>query len=280
MSTWPTTTYNGKEYYVSDGVTLIDPTTGAAVVMLKPSGGFAIGLTPIEVGPPGRNSDIDEAINFTPLDPTDPSPGSASWTQLRPSTDTDPALYKLNLALRTGQKGDDGLVIITPSSYSDTPVAKQQLVVGSGGTAFELEYQKFLGRHYPATIANAASGDTNKTLATISVPSGTYNRDYRVEVEAQTIVTGTGPNVVVDLVAHLGDETSGNDIGRCFGIGGSKDRLLIAGGAAFGDITDGWDKIAAGSGFTVSIRTEKQSGSDNYTTSSDTTRIRVKVYAI
>jgi hypothetical protein len=110
----------------------------------------------------------------------------------------------------------------------------------------------------------------------VSIAAGTYDFDYRVEVEAQTIVTATGANCAVDLVARLNGETGGNDIGRCFGLGGTKDRLIIGGGYPAGS-ADGWDKVSAGAGCTVHLRTEQQSGSDTYSTSSTTTRFVVKV---
>lgn len=278
---WPKTIYNGKEYSRAEGIILMDPETGAAIIMVRPEGGFGAGITAIETGPPGRHAEISEAINFTPLAPTDPSPGSASFTQLSPATDEAAAVYKLNLALRTGQKGDTGdAAPLDPADYAETPVAKQMLVVNSEETGFELIHQRFLGRHYPVSISNAAAGDTNKTVAIISIPANTYPVDFRVELEAQTIITATGPDCRVDLVAHLGS-TSGNDIGRCFGIGGAKDRLLIAGGAAYDDVVvDAWDKQDHTAVCNIYVVTEKQGGADNYTTSIDTTRVKAKVYAV
>ena len=49
----------------------------------------------------------------------------------------------------------------------------------------------------------------NSTLAVVSIAAGTYDFDYRVEVEAQTIVTPTGANCAVDLVARLNGEAGG-----------------------------------------------------------------------
>ena len=277
--TWPKT--DDGLWYIFDGEIKIpvEPSTGAPILLLRPSGGVGQAIPAVDAGAPGKHAELSTTINFTELAYDDPTPAGASFTTITPPTDSVAGVYRLNLTLHEGAPGASGTTTIVPSTYG-TAIARKILIVDPANTAqFILASQRVGGRHYPVSIANAASGDTNKTLATVAIPAGTYDFDYRVEVEAQTIVTGTGANVSVDLVARLNDETGGNDIGRGFGIGGTKDRLIIAGGAA-ANPADGWDRVTAGSGCTVYVRTEKQSGSDNYTTSSATTRVKVTVLPI
>lgn len=269
------------QWYVFDGQILmpVSPETGAPVLYLRPNGGIGQAIPAVEQGAPGKHAQLDTAINYTELAYNDPTPASASFTVLTPPTDDTPGVYKLNLKVHAGSPGSNGSTTLTTGAISGTPVFKKIPQINSAGTGFEYTVQKVGGRHQPASINNTASGNANATLGVVSIAAGTYDFDYRVEVEAQTIVTATGPNCSVDLVARLNGETGGNDIGRCFGVGGTKDRLIIAGGFAAGN-ADGWDRVAAGQGCTVHLRTEQQSGSDSYTTSATTTRFRVKVRPI
>jgi len=265
-------------WYLFDGDIRIpvDPTTGAPILMLRPTGGVGQAIPAVDRGEPGKHAELSTTINFTALTHDDPTAAAASFTTITPPTDDTAGVYRLNLSLHEGAPGEDGTTTIAPDDYG-TPAAKQILVVSADTTAFELAAQKVGGQHWPTTFSAAAPGDTNKTLATIVVPA--YNCDYRVEVEAQTIVTGTGSNVSVDLVARLDNETAGNDIGRGFGVGGTKDRILLTTGPPAGSAST-WNKITAGNGCTVYLRTEKQSGSDNYSTSVSTTRAVVRVLPI
>lgn len=275
---WPKTP--DGQWYQFDGEILIpvDPTAGSAVIYLRPNGGIGQGIPAVEKGDPGLPPDIDTAIAYTPLAHNDPTPASASWTVLTPPTDTTAGTYKLNLAVHEGSPGTPGSTTLTTGAIGGTAAYKKIPQINAAADGFEYTSQKVGSRHYPASINNTAAGNSNSTLAVVSIAAGTYDFDYRVEVEAQTIVTATGANCSVDLVARLNGETGGNDIGRCYGIGGTKDRLIIAGGYQAGN-ADGWDRVAAGAGCTVHLRTEQQAGSDTYSTSSTTTRFVVKVRA-
>lgn len=273
---WPKTA--DGQFYQFDGEILIpvDPASGAAVIYLRPAGGMGQAIPAIEKGDPGLPPSIDTAVSYTVLAYDDPTTASASWTVITPPTETTAGTYRLNMAVHEGPPGADGSTTLTTAAVGGTAAYKKVVQVNSAGTGFEFTSQKVGGRHYPASIANTPAGSANSTLAVVAIAAGTYDFDYRVEVEAQTIVTATGPNCSVDLVARLNGETGGNDIGRCFGTGDLKDRLIIAGGYQAGN-TDNWDRIAAGAGATVHLRTEQQSGSDTYSTSATTTRFRVTV---
>jgi hypothetical protein len=276
---WPTT--DDGLWYIFDGQVLmpVDPTTGAPILMLRPQGGVAQAIPAVANGLPGQHAEIDATVNLTALTHDDPTADGASWTTITPPDDDTPGVYRLNLTLHNGAPGDDGTTTLTTGSVSGTAAYKKIAQINSAADGFGYTSQKVGGRHFPVTINNTGSGNANSTLAVVSISAGTYDHDYRVEVEGQTIVTGTGANVLVDLVARLGNETSGNIIGRCFGLGGTKDRLVLSSGPPAGS-ADTWDKVSAGAGTTVYLRTEQQSGSDSYTTSSTTTRFCVTVRPI
>lgn len=276
---WPTDP--SGQWYVFDGQILmpVSPETGAPVLYLRPNGGIGQAIPAVAQGDPGLPPNLDNAINYTELAYNDPTAASASFTTVTPPSGSTPGTYRLNLSVHAGSPGTNGTTTLTVAAISGTASSKRIPQVNSAGNGFEYTSQKVGGRHQPASLNNTASGNANSTLGVVSIAAGTYDHDYRVSVEAMTIVTATGPNCSVDLVARLNGETAGNDIGRCFGVGGTKDRLMIVGGFAAGN-ADGWDRVAAGQGCTVHLRTEQQSGSDSYTTSATTTRFRVNIRPI
>lgn len=276
---WPKTA--DGQYFMAEGKILIPVDgSGSAVIMVRPDTSFVgAGFTAIETGPPGPPPTFDETVNFTPLDPADPTDDFATLTTLTPPTSTTAGHYRLNLGLHTGQAGADGDTVLTPTDYSDTPTPGHTLVVDAAGTGFELSSRRVGGRHSPVTLSNTAAGNAKSTIGVVSVAPGTYDFPYRFEVEAQTVVTGTGDNVSVNLVARLNDENGGNIIGLGFGIGGLIDRLVLSDGPP-PNSPDSWDVIPAGAGATVYLRAEQQEGSDSFTTSASTTWLNARVVAV
>lgn len=277
---WPTTA--DGQYYHFEGIVDIpvDPTTGVAVLLLRPQGGSAgEGVPAIEDGAPGVHAELSEEINFTELAHDDPTPASASFTTLTPPTTSTPGVYKLNLALHGGEPGDDGTTSIDVDSVDGTAAAGKMIRVNSAVDGFEYTSEGIVDRWIPTTINNTATGNPSSTLATVSIPSNTYDFDWRPIVHAQTIVTPDGSNVSVDLVARLNGETGGNIVGRCFGIGGVKERLTITSAPPPGSAA-GYDKVLANAAATIYLRTERQTGSNTYTTSASTTLFSVQVMRV
>ncbi|WP_066904494.1 hypothetical protein [Mycolicibacterium houstonense] len=270
---WPTTP-DGQYYQFEGNVQIpVSPETGAAILYLRPQGGMGVGIPPVAQGDPGVHAEIDEAINFTALEPGDSTPDSASWTTITPPTTSTPGVYKLNLALHKGAKGDDGETVWDPTDLDPSPVAGRVPVVNSTLDGFELEDQKVSEVCYPGSVANTPSGNVNYTLASIPVPSRPYAR--RVRAFGHTVVTGEASDVRVDLIARLNGETGGNIIGRCPGIT-QTERLQLSPGKAAG-LADAYDTIAAGASATVYIRCERQAGTSTYTTSATTSLFSVEV---
>lgn len=263
---WPTTVYNGEEWYIFDGITLIPvtPGAGAAILLLRPQGGMGINIPAIATGDPGDPALFEEGpIAFTELDHDDPTAAGLTVTQV------SPGLFALSGALHAGAPGQDGTTSLDVDTIAGSKVAGKIIKLNSGLTGFDYAYEAVGERYLPASINNTAAGNPNSTLTTISIPA--RNRDYRLLVTgAQNVVQNGGSNVVVDLVARLNNETSGNIVARCHGIGGTE-RLTFASAPAAGS-NDAFDKVTAGNAANVYIRTEQQSGSNSYTTSGSTGR--------
>lgn len=270
---WPIVAYQGVDYYQAQGLFLVpvDPTTGVAIIMLRKDGGIGTGFVGIEQGAPGVHSEIDEIINFTALAFGDPTPDSASWTEIQPASDTNPQIVRLSLALHLGEPGTDGASVLNPASFG-TPVAKRMIVVKSDLSGFEYQPQKIADRRIPITMTGY-SGGGNSTLTTFSVSTNAIPYDWRPELSGYAIVTGT--DAQVDLVARLNNETTGNIIAHCPGIA-APERLQFSDVLATGS-NDAFDKVAAGVAATVYVRVEKQGGAGNYTVADGDCRFKMKV---
>lgn len=271
---WPTVTVGGKEYWLVDMQFRIakesDPNAQVPILIGTPNGGIAA-VGPLVKGDPGKHAELSTTINFTPLEPGDATPDSASFTVLTPPDDDTPGVWQLNLALHKGAKGEDGDTVLDPDDY-DTPLAGQILVVNDAVDAFELRNQKVPTRHVPATLNNVPTGNANYTLGVVSIPAKTH--DWRPLVLAHTIITGTGADVAVNLRARLNGETGGNIVAECRGLAGAKDRLTIVSAIPAGS-GDSFDKVTAGNSATVHLRTERASGADTYSTASGDTFFEV-----
>jgi hypothetical protein len=272
---WPKTA--DGQYYIFDGQVLmpVDPSNGVATLLLRPTGGMGVGIPAIEQGDPGAHAEIDNTINYTVLAATDTTPSSASFTTITPPTTSTPGVYRLNLAIHEGEDGAPGDTVLDPTDYG-TPVWKNLLQVDAGLTGFEFVSPKVGDRFLPALINNTAAGNANNTLGIVTVPSQDFA--WRPEVEAQTVVTGTGPDVRVDLVARLNGELGGNVIGRCTGLAATE-RLTLCSAPPAGS-ADAFDRIVAGASATIYLRCERVTGTDTYTTSATTTFLQVRVHPI
>lgn len=280
-TTWNTTTINGVEYLVIDTAQFrvpldFDPTSNVFIAVAAPTGG--VGNFPALVkGDPGKHAEIDADIDLIALEYNDPTPDGASWTTTTAPTDSVAGVYKLTITLHKGPPGTSGTMVLDPNDYG-TPVYKKILAVNSSIDGFEYVSQKAGDLYLPASINSVPSGNASYTLAQVSIPGQGF--DWRPTVYGQTIITGTGADVQVDLVARLNGEASGNIVGRAFGRAGATPppHVLVSGSPA--GSADSYNKVAAGAAATVHLRTERQTGADTYTTSSATSSFAVKVNPI
>ncbi len=258
-----------------------DPSTKAAVIMLGPPGGVAE-IPALVKGDPGLPASIDTNISFTSLAYDDPTSDSASFTLLTPATATEPAVYRLALALHEGTPGESGSSAILDSTdltgtAVDGYVLAKTTVTGTNRVTWVA--QKVGDQYWPASISNTTGTDgQNRTLASVSIPAQPF--DYRLRVFGQAIISGTA-NTRVDLIARLGNATSGDIIGRAFGITGATPppSVLVSGPPTGSSSSAG--KVLAGNAAVVFLRAEQQaSTTDAYTTSASTTSFMVEVAPI
>jgi hypothetical protein len=233
-------------------------------------------------GDPGLPASIDTNISFTSLAWDDPTSDSASFTLLTPATDTEPAVYRLALALHEGAPGASaGIALLDASDLTGTAVDGYVLAktTVSGDDLVTWVAQKVGDQYWPASISNTTGSDgQNRTLASLSIPAQPF--DYRLRVFGQTIISGTA-NPRVDLIARLGNATSGDIIGRSFGVvGATPPPNVLVSGPPTGSSSDS-GKVLAGNAATVFLRAEQQaSTTDAYTTSASTTSFMVEVAPI
>lgn len=276
VTNWTTTTIDGKEYLVIDVAKFRipldwDPSSSMFIAVAAPDGG--LGSFPgLVQGDPGPAPTIDTAINFTPLAAGDPTPDSASWTKTGTST------YKLNLALHNGAKGDAASFnLVDADDLDGSPAAGKIIVVKAGGVGFEYASQKSGDEFWPALINNTPTGNSAYTLCQVSIPAQPWA--WRPQVAGWCVVSGTGADVQVDLVARLNDEAAGKVLGRGRGrIGQNADGspTVLVSGPPSGSPAD-HNRIAAGAAATIFLRAERQSGSQTFSTVGSATQFSVRV---
>lgn len=275
ITTWNQTTINGKNYLVVDVASFRipldwEPSSNMFIAVAAPIGGLG-NFPALLKGDPGDTPTFDSAVNFTVLDFDDPTADSMTLTALGGDE------YQANIILHRGPPGNDGTSTLDVNAYG-TPASKKILIVNPTVDGFIYQSQLVGDRFLPSTINSTPAGNPLYTLAAVSVPAMPF--DWRPEVSGQSVVTPTGANVGVDLIARLNDAAAGNIVGRCFGVAGSAvQNLKLVDGAPAGS-ADAYDKVVAGAAAVVYLRAERITGTDTFTTSSSTTTFKVKVAPI
>lgn len=242
-----------------------NPESGQYLLIAPPAGGIG-GFAALAQGERGYAPTIIMS-NFEELPSDSVTPGSATLTLLAPGTDAAGPVYGLDLAIRRGTDGEPGAALITPDDYGETPVVGQLLSVASGAAAFELVTPKVVNQHWPASVSSVPGGTTSSpyTMATVSITSGVYNFDYRLQPSGTCQVVGSSSDLRVNLVARY-NAVDGPIIGICHGLSGQYDRLTLTPGPAAGS-ADTVGKVTAGNGALVYFNCERQSGSASYSAS-------------
>lgn len=228
-------------------------------------------------GDPGFAPSL-ELTSDTILDADDPTEDSFAITLIAPATDVSGPVYGVDVVRHKGAKGDPGDATWDPTDLSETPLVGQIPAVAAGGTSFELVPQKLSSTYWPASITSVPTGTTaGYTMATVPIDPEPFDR--LVSVEGTARVTGSSSSLVVDLVARIEDETAGAVVGRCYGLSGQTDRLILTdapdAGASLASV-----KIPANESWNVYFRTEKQSGSATYSALAAYSRFKVVTNAV
>lgn len=270
---------DGKTWYVWDfRAKFAYPFDPDAPVFLlaAPPGGTGMANAPFLVkGDSGQPALISSVVDFTALAYDDATPDSAQFVEITPGTESTPQVSQLRLVLHKGSPGEDGSNTLVPADYG-TPIPKQFLALDAGGTQFVYAPQRVGNRYWASSISEAGAGTSAaQTLATVGIPANTFPFPYQLAVSGTTIVTGSGTDVKVDLIARL-NSTTGTVLGRGYGVGGTTDRITLCDGPDYNasalSVT-----IASNSAATVYFRAEKQSGLDTYQTGASPSRFCVTV---
>jgi len=268
---------DGRTWLVWEGQLRVpldwDPNSGVFIAVTPP-GGLA-NLPALVKGDNGLPPTLRNIV-VTELEHDDATPASAEFDLYAEATDVAGPIYDVLLTTHKGAPGADGGTVLDPDDYG-TAVAGRLLAVDSGLTGFELVPQRVGGTFWPTAVTEAPSATTaGFTVATISVPAYTYPFQWRPVVTGTNKIAGSGADVRVDLVAHLGS-TGGPVVARGYGRGGVADVLTLDASpdvnATSGDIT-----VAANAAAVIYILTEKQGGADTY--SSSATRCGLRVHPI
>lgn len=265
VTTWTTSKIDGKDYLIIEVAQLRvplewDPSSSVFIAVAAGAGGL-FNYPALAQGDDGATPDIDSNINFTPLAPDDATPDFASWTEISPN------VYRLNLGLHTGQDGADGGNIIIPSDYG-TPAAGRILRIKSDLTGFELIAPKVGDRFYPATFANVPTGNAAYTVVPIAVPAQPF--DWRPTVEGFHLITGTGADVKVDLLARLSTagisngETTGPIVARATQRAGQYPPTHVLSSAIPAGSAATYDKVLEGNTAVIYIRMERVTGAETF----------------
>lgn len=250
MATWTEYDWEGQEGYLWDGKLFIsedyNPETGVAIAFFAPPGGRAA-IPAMAAGATGATGPAGATGSTGPAGAT----GATGSLLGAPDVVGSPlAGYGITYSATAGAGS-------TPAGVWTAP--------GVGGV------------YWPSSIASTTSADgAQRTLTSVTIPSFPF--DSRVDCFGQSILTGTGPDCSVDLIARLSNATSGDIVARKYGLPLTEQRdLTLIPGPAAGAATS-LGKITANSGtLTVYLRAERQTGADSFSTSSATTSFYVKV---
>lgn len=263
---YPTVTANGVDYWSIPCLVAkeSDPDNGAYVYFAKPLDGVS-GISGLVKGDPGKHTEFQSAVDFTPLAYDDPTAASMSVVEVTPGSDTVSQVVKVVAALHEGEPGTDGTTSLDMDSITGTAATGKSIVVNASVDGFDYATPWTGGMHWPATVTEASAQSAGVTLSTITVASNTYLSDWRMVVFAGSTIAGSTADVQVDLIARL-NAADGPVIGRAYGVNGTFDKLVIIPGPDAGSAST-VNKVTAGAAATVYIRAEKQSGTATFSTS-------------
>jgi hypothetical protein len=268
---WPTVTQGDVAYWQ---VPMLvpkesDPDSSVYIYVAKPVGGIG-NPGPLVKGDPGQPPTFDTPT-MHPLAHDDTTAASIGFTEVAPPSETEGPVYHADVYLHEGKPGKDGTTSIDLETIDGTAAEGKLVAVNDTEDGFDFVAPKVGGVHWPASVHAAPDGTTGGyTLARIRVAAGRYESDWFALVSACCEVVGSGDDVQVDLVARLGAD-DGPVIGRCYGMPGRRDRLILIPGPDAG-ASESTVRVPAGTGTTVFVRVEQQSGADTYATIKATTR--------
>lgn len=266
-------TFTGIDLTIVNG---FDPNTGVAYLMLTSSGGWG-SLPFMSTGESG----LSPTLNFTTeeIEPDDPMPDpNPEVTLTSAGGPGERSIYDIKLYVRKGSQGVTGTFSILDADDINGSITDEYVIAKKTGSSQVYFVPQRVGDQYvPGSINSTSGNSTGRLLATVSVPAKPY--DWRPRVFAQTVVSGTA-NTRVDLVARVGSETEGHQVGYAYGIAGATPPPLtmIPAAPAGSDVPGSYGRIAAGATTMIYLRAEQKAAtSDSWSTSNTQTTFWVEV---
>ena len=262
-------TIDGNNITFNGVVTVVNgfsPDSGTAYLVLTPSGGFGT-LPFFATGDPGLPPVFD-SITIQEVDPGDPLPSpNPEVTVINPGGPGEASHLTLKFYLHKGEAGDAGTFTISSATdLSGTPGSgndKNQLLYRYSDGKWVLSAQKVGDQYVPATIAATSYAVTTpRTLTSVTIPAQPF--DWRPRVFAQTVVTGSS-DTRVDLVARVGNASTGDQVGFAKGLAGAAPppNVLIPAAPAGSSVPGTYGRVSAGSSATVYLVAEQKAPSSN-----------------
>jgi hypothetical protein len=281
-SPWVEYTWEGIDGWLWQGMIFSpadnDPSgSGTTVLFLAPPGGRG-SIPPPAQGPPGAPSPPRNVfVNQVAPGGTIPSP---QVDVVDPAT----GVWDLTFWVNSGADGPTASVALLAAVDLSGATGAQLgdfLVYETGSGIPEMTFNPALagGKFYPTTVNSTTSGNgPQRTLAQVAVPAQRFA--WTPKVSGGAVVVGTGANVQVNLVARL-NSTTGDDVGLGIGVAGQyPPPITLWDGGPAGSSPTTYGIVAAGSGATIFLQAEQQSGTDSFTTSASTTRFCVEMNRI
>ncbi|WPH57649.1 hypothetical protein [Mycobacterium phage WXIN] len=262
-------TVDGNNITFTGTVTVVNGAnqdSGTAYLVLTPEGGFGT-LPFLATGDPGKPPVFD-SFTMEEVDPDDPLPTpNPEYTLVSPGGPGEASHYTLKFYVHKGATGATGTFTISGATdLSGTPGSgndKQILVYRHSDGKWVLSAQKVGDQYVPAAIASTSfSVTTPRTLTSVTIPAQPF--DWRPRVFAQTVVTGSA-DTRVDLVARVGNASSGAQVGFSKGLAGAAPppNILIPAAPAGSSMPGSYGRVAAGDAATIYLVAEQKAPSSN-----------------
>jgi hypothetical protein len=259
-----------------------DPTTGAAVCTFTAKAGFGT-LPAILQGPPGVSPQFQIAMTQVPYGTALPST-NPEVVVIDPGGPGVPSQLSLNFYVNEGEPGSVGAFAMALASdivgVHDAAVGKLLGISTAGSTpAFNFVTPPYGQLWWPSTInSTTSSSGSNRTLTTIAV--GPMDRPFFPLVFGQTIPTSLDGTAQVNLVARVGNATTGQIVAQGIGVADQTNALVFQAGPPTGAST-GAGVITAGTTSNIYINCEQVGGTPgDYSTSASTSSFCVMGFPI
>ncbi|MEU9805019.1 hypothetical protein [Mycobacterium sp. NPDC050853] len=252
--------FNGTTKFVN-GTNLA---SGMGVVIMGPTGGQA-NFPGVQEGPPGPPATIAMTATIVPYGTTLQSPNPAV-------TNPAPGVYIYNLQVPAGQQGPAGIMAILAASDLEgvtmpgTPPANKSIIAFDAPNSKVQFVDPRVGGVYATTVASTtASAGQGRPLSAIAVPALPYA--WWPEVFAPIPITAADNTSQVNLVARVGNATSGDQCGISLGTLGALSYTASV-KPAFGAVLPGlstagamgsyYGAVPAGTAANIYLRAEQQ----------------------